>query len=233
VSGAAGLTRLHASALDTLRGWVAPDDDQDEWRRTYVRHLLDHDDGMLVTCRPAHLTASALVLDAAGERVLLTHHRKGGFWAQLGGHVEEEDRSLADAALREGREESGVEGLRLLGDGPVDLDAHELSSAFGRCGTHLDVRYAAVAPPGAEPVVSAESHDVRWFPVDALPPGVVADIGRLVDRAVLAQTGASSASVRPESVSLSSESTSSASSSTTSSASSRRPSSAVADTPSR
>ena len=191
MTGAAGVTRLHASALETLRGWVAPDDYQDELRRTYVRHLLDHDDGMLVTCLPAHLTASALVLDSDGQRVLLTHHRKGGFWAQLGGHVEQADRSLADAALREGREESGVEGLRLLGDGPVELDAHDLSSAFGRCGTHLDVRYAAVAPPGSDPVVSAESHDVRWFPVDALPPGAVADIGRVVDRAraALAQSG--------------------------------------------
>ena len=195
---------LHASALETLRGWVAPDAAQEELRRAYVRHLLDHDDGMLATCVPTHLTASALVLDATGERVLLTHHRKGGFWAQFGGHVEEADHSLADAALREGREESGVPGLRLLGDGPVQLDAHELSSAFGRCGTHLDVRYAAVAPPGAEPVVSAESHDVRWFPVDAMPPGAVADLGALVRRAreALGQ-------------------------------SSRSPSSAVADTPSR
>jgi 8-oxo-dGTP pyrophosphatase MutT (NUDIX family) len=227
---------LHVSALETLRGWVAPDDAQDELRRTYVRHLLHHDDGMLVTCVPAHLTASALVLDATGERVLLTHHRKGGFWAQLGGHVEETDRSLADAALREGREESGVEGLRLVGDGPVDLDAHELSSAFGRCGTHLDVRYAAVAPPGAEPVVSAESHDVRWFPVDALPPGAVADIGRLVDRAraVLAQSGGRSPTeVSSDVSSPSSDVSSDASSDVSSSASSRSPSSAVADTPSR
>ena len=222
MTGAPGATRLHASALETLRGWVAPDDAQDELRRAYVRHLLDHDDGMLVTCVPAHLTASALVLDPAGERVLLTHHRKGGFWAQFGGHVEEADRSLADAALREGREESGVEGLRLLGDGPVHLDAHDLSSAFGRCGTHLDVRYAAVAPPGAEPVVSAESHDVRWFPVEAMPPGAVADLGGLVRlaRAALAQSGESSP-------------VSSGSSSVSSSASSRSPSSAVADTPSR
>jgi len=223
---------LHANALETLRGWAAPDDAQDELRRAYVRHLLDHDDGMLVTCVPAHLTASALVLDATGERVLLTHHRKGGFWAQLGGHVEETDRSLADAALREGREESGIEALRLLGDGPVDLDAHELSSAFGRCGTHLDVRYAAVAPPGAEPVVSAESHDVRWFPVDALPAGVVADIGRLVDRArdLLAQSDETSAA---SVLSASSDVSSSVSSDVSSSASSRSPSSAVADTPSR
>ena len=223
---------LHASALETLRGWAAPDDAQDELRTAYVRHLLDHDDGMLVTCVPAHLTASALVLDATGERVLLTHHRKGGFWAQLGGHVEATDRSLADAALREGREESGIEALRLLGDGPVDLDAHELSSAFGRCGTHLDVRYAAVAPPGAEPVVSAESHDVRWFPVDALPAGVVADIGRLVDRArdLLAQSDETSAA---SVLSASSDVSSSVSSDVSSSASSRSPSSAVADTPSR
>ena len=34
---------------------------------------------------------------------------------------------------------------------------------------HLDVRYVAVAPQGATPVVSEESTDVRWWPVDALP----------------------------------------------------------------
>jgi 8-oxo-dGTP pyrophosphatase MutT (NUDIX family) len=183
------VTDLHASALRALRGWVAPDDAQERLRRTYVRHLLDHPDGLLVTCVPAHLTASLLVLDAAGERVLLHHHRKGGFWGQLGGHVEPSDPSLAAAAEREGREESGIEGLRLLGDGPVDLDRHALSDAFGRCGEHLDVRYAAVAPAGADPVTSAESHDVAWFPLGALPTGAVADIGRLVDRARAALPG--------------------------------------------
>ena len=111
MTAAAGGSRPHASALATLRGWVAPDDAQDELRRAYVRHLLEHDDGMLVTCVPAHLTASALVLDATGERVLLTHHRKGGFWAQLGGHVEEADRSLAAAAPREGREDWTVDDI--------------------------------------------------------------------------------------------------------------------------
>ena len=63
--------------------------------------------------------------------MLLTLHRKGGFWAQFGGHCEPSDTTLADAALREAREESGIEELRLVGDGPVDLDRHALSSAFG------------------------------------------------------------------------------------------------------
>ena len=45
------------------------------------------------------------------------------------------------------------------------------------------MRYVAVAPVGSEPVVSDESHDVAWFPVDALPPEAVDDLGRLVTRA--------------------------------------------------
>jgi len=179
----------HAAALRTLREWAAPDEDQDRLRRAYVRHLEDHPDGLRVTCVPAHLTASLLVVDEPGDRVLLHHHRKGDFWGQLGGHIEPGDPDLAAAALREGREESGLDSLCLVGEVPVDLDRHALSSAFGRCGEHLDVRFAAVAPVGAQPVRSAESRDVAWFPVDALPPGVVADIGRLVARARAVVTG--------------------------------------------
>jgi 8-oxo-dGTP pyrophosphatase MutT (NUDIX family) len=179
---------LHADALRTLTGWAAPDDPQERLRTAYVEHLRTHDDGMLRDCVPAHLTASALVLDHAGERVLLTLHRKGGFWGQLGGHCEPQDATLAAAALREATEESGIAGLRLVGDAPVDLDRHALSTAFGTCGEHLDVRYAVVAPPGAEPVVSEESDDLAWFPAGALPRAAVDDLGRLVRRARAAQS---------------------------------------------
>jgi 8-oxo-dGTP pyrophosphatase MutT (NUDIX family) len=174
---------LHADALRTLTRWAAPDDPQEQLRSAYVEHLRTHDDGMLRSCVPAHLTASAMVLDHSGERVLLTLHRKGGFWGQLGGHCEPQDDTLAAAALREATEESGIDGLRLLVDTPVDLDRHALSTAFGTCGEHLDVRYAMVAPPGAEPVVSEESDDLAWFPAGDLPDAAVADLTRLVQRA--------------------------------------------------
>jgi 8-oxo-dGTP pyrophosphatase MutT (NUDIX family) len=190
---------LHADALRTLTGWAAPDDPQGLLRSAYVEHLRTHDDGMLRSCVPAHLTASALVLNHTGEQVLLTLHRKGGFWGQLGGHCEPQDDTLAAAALREATEESGIDGLRLVGDAPVDLDRHALSTAFGTCGEHLDVRYAVVAPPGAEPVVSEESDDVAWFSVDQFPAGdlpgtAVEDLTRLVQRAraALAQSSGQS-----------------------------------------
>jgi 8-oxo-dGTP pyrophosphatase MutT (NUDIX family) len=192
------VTTLHDDALRVLAGWAAPDATQERLRAAYVAHLQAHGDGLLRSCVPAHLTASAMVLDHTGERVLLTLHRKGGFWGQLGGHCEPVDSSLAAAALREATEESGIAGLRLAGNGPVDLDRHALSPAFGSCGEHLDVRYAVVAPAGAEPLVSDESDDVAWFAADELPAESVADLSRLVHRARAAQSsGSSSESPRP------------------------------------
>jgi len=176
------MSALHGDAVRVLDAWRPDDDEQERLRASYLLHLHDHPDGLSRSCVPAHLTASALVLDATASHVLLTLHRKGGFWSQLGGHCEPSDGTLAGAALREAREESGIADVRLVDDLPVDLDRHALSSAFGSCGEHLDVRYAAVVPMGARPVVSEESHDVAWFPVDALPHGCV-DINGLIARA--------------------------------------------------
>lgn len=204
---------LHSDARRALASWAAPDEEQERLRRAYLRHLHAHADAMWRTCVPAHLTASLLVLDADARHMLLHHHQKGGFWGQFGGHCEPGDTTLAGAALREGVEESGVTRLQLISTEPIDLDRHRLSDAFGACGEHLDVRYGAVAPSGAAPVVSGESHDVRWFALDELPPGVVDDLGRLVRRAVAAARGGRRGQA--------------------SSASSEMASPAVADTPSR
>ena len=201
-------SRLHADAVAVLTSWAAPDAEQDRLRTSYLDHLRRHPDGVYRSCLPAHLTASALVVDAGGQRVLLALHRKGGFWGQLGGHCETGDQTLEAAALREATEESGIAGLRVVGGPvPIDLDRHRLSGAFGSCGEHLDVRYLLEAPAGAEPVTSDESDDVRWFGWDALPAGAVEDLERLLRRAqrVLA-AGTSDQTSQPSSASVPSSS---------------------------
>ncbi|SDU86256.1 8-oxo-dGTP pyrophosphatase MutT, NUDIX family [Microlunatus sagamiharensis] len=120
---------------------------------------------------PEHLTASCFVLTRDLRQVLLTHHRKGGFWVQLGGHIESADTSLADAARREAREESGVADLELLSGRVLDLDRHELHGGFS-CAAHWDVGFVALASPSAPVHVSSESLDLGWFGVEALPSAV-------------------------------------------------------------
>lgn len=171
---------LHADATAVLGRWSAPDAEQEELRRGYLVHLAAHPDGVAKAGPPAHLTGSCLVVDATGEHVLLTHHRRAGQWFQLGGHLEPGDATLHDAARREAREESGIPDLEPLPE-PVQLDRHTLEGDFGRCREHLDVRYVARAAAGAVPRVSEESHDVRWWPVDALPEGTRAELSPLVE----------------------------------------------------
>jgi 8-oxo-dGTP pyrophosphatase MutT (NUDIX family) len=160
---------LHSDALTVLRGWAAPTAGQEALRERYVAHLEEHADGLERSCVPDHLTAGTLVLSASGEHVLLNLHRKARRWFHFGGHLEPGDKTLAGAALREAREESGVAGLELPPD-PVHLDEHVVDFCGPRDGVHhLDVRFAARAPEGALHATSGESLDVRWFPLDALP----------------------------------------------------------------
>ena len=168
-------TGLHDDAVRLLTGWAAPDAGQDALRWRYLAHLAEHPDGLWKVGPPEHLTASCVVLDPSGTRTLLVHHAKGGFWVQPGGHCEPGDATLHAAASREAREELGVPALRVH-PSPVQLDRHELSSAFGRCRAHLDVRFLAVAPADAVPVRSAESRAVGWAEVDDLPAAAVADL---------------------------------------------------------
>ncbi|RAY13326.1 NUDIX hydrolase [Actinomadura craniellae] len=169
---------LHADVVRVLTGWQAPDAAQEALRGDFLAHLATHPDGVWRGCVPGHITASSAVFDATGERVLLTLHPKVGLWLQLGGHCEPGDGTLAEAALREATEESGIAGLRLLPD-PVRIDRHAV-----RChpegSYHLDVQYAAIAPAGARAHISTESDDLRWFPVDALPELSDAVLHRLV-----------------------------------------------------
>ncbi|GAA1488451.1 NUDIX hydrolase [Brachybacterium sacelli] len=144
---------------------------------------------------PHHLTASAVVIDAPAEHVALVWHRKGRFWVQPGGHLEQGETSFERAARREVAEEIGVTALERLGPGPAVLHRHLLDTAFGACAEHWDVQYLlrADSPAAALPLhASEESPEVRWVPwplrgagpersTDALPEGTVADMPGKLD----------------------------------------------------
>jgi 8-oxo-dGTP pyrophosphatase MutT (NUDIX family) len=152
---------------------------QEELRQLYLEHLAAHPDGMWKACETGHVTASALVVEPEHGRVLLTLHRKLGMWLQMGGHCEPGDTTLADAAMREATEESGIRGLTLLPGGPVRLDRHAIPAP---CHWHLDVQYAAMAPAGAVEEISEESLDLRWFAYDEVAEVADESVVRLLER---------------------------------------------------
>lgn len=138
----------------------------------FLAFVRQHPDCLQRSCVPGHITASAWILDAAGERALLTHHKKLGRWLQLGGHVDGET-AVERAALREAQEESGMQRLELQQWTrelvPLDLDVHGIPARRDEpAHDHWDVRFWLQAEPGQELVLSAESNDLRWFAEDEL-----------------------------------------------------------------
>jgi 8-oxo-dGTP pyrophosphatase MutT (NUDIX family) len=161
---------LRQSTIEALTTWAAPDPAQDALRYAVLSFVLAREDACTRECVPGHITASALVLDHTGTRVLLTLHPRFGRWLQLGGHCEDDDPDIVAAALREATEESGITGLRIDTD-IAALHVHPVVCSLGVPTRHLDVQFIAHAPDDAEIVCSDESLDLRWWPLEALPEG--------------------------------------------------------------
>ena len=102
-------------------------------------------------------------------QVLLIHHRQLDKWLPLGGHIElDEDPEMA--ALREAREESGLE-VELIGERPPTtepgtraliaprfLDIHRINDAH----EHIGLIYWALPLKGAVTLAEVEHHHIRW-----------------------------------------------------------------------
>jgi 8-oxo-dGTP pyrophosphatase MutT (NUDIX family) len=153
--------------LDALARYAALHPDEASCAGRLEAFVRAHADCFLRSCVLGHVTASAWILSHDRERFLLTHHAKLGRWLQLGGHADG-DPDTAAAALREAREESGMDDFELVWAHepgvPFDLDIHEIPARGGEpAHLHHDVRYLLIAAPGQELRISAESHELSWF----------------------------------------------------------------------
>ncbi|WP_235940839.1 NUDIX hydrolase [Paramicrobacterium fandaimingii] len=154
-----------------LQSWVPLSAEQTYRRQEYLEFLGERGESSLDREGGSdHLTASCFIFTPDFRKLLLCFHKKGQFWVQLGGHIEGADATIAAAAERESREESGLDSIRMLRGAPFDLNRHELASSFGRCRCHWDLGFAAIG--AGDPRTSDESEDVAWWAVDELPERV-------------------------------------------------------------
>jgi 8-oxo-dGTP pyrophosphatase MutT (NUDIX family) len=153
--------------LEPLRDHVCADPEEAADLRAILDFVARHREPFDRRIAQGHLTGSAVVVSAAGDRVLLLHHRKLDRWLQPGGHGDPGETSGEAVALREAREETGLVGLELHPGAPrpLDVDVHDIPARGDEpAHQHLDLRYLVVAPPGAELTRSLEeTNDLRWF----------------------------------------------------------------------
>lgn len=139
------------------------------------RQLGDGDDIHSRSTFPGHVTTSAFILDGAGERVLLIHHRSLSRWLQPGGHYEVPE-TLEASALREAYEETGVEGLSLdpwhrASGLPIDIDSHVIPARPQKGEPehwHHDIRFVVRTKEECVRPDLSEVHGAEWRAVTEL-----------------------------------------------------------------
>jgi 8-oxo-dGTP pyrophosphatase MutT (NUDIX family) len=145
---------------DLLRLHVAGSDREEADRCAMLRLAAELGEPLSRREPSAHFTASAFVVDEAGSRTCLVEHVKLGRLLQPGGHIEDDDPSVEEAALREAREETALEvSLHPEAPRPFDVDIHRIPERPGEPShLHLDVRFLLVGR--GEPCAGAAWHEL-------------------------------------------------------------------------
>lgn len=119
----------------------------------------------------AHMTASAWVLNQTRDKLLMVYHLIYHSWSWVGGHADGE-KNLLSVALREAKEESGLEKISPISEDifsieSLTVDGHEKHGHYVSSHLHLNCTYLLQADD-KDPlrVKPDENRGVAWFPVD-------------------------------------------------------------------
>ena len=142
-------------------------------REQMLRFMAANDDCLLRTNPIAHLTCSIWTLDPTHTKTLMVYHNIYDSWSWVGGHADGEA-DLRAVALRELREETGVEG-RLLTEDIFSLETlcvsgHWKKGAYVPCHLHFNLTFLAEADDTQPLAVKPdENKAVQWFALEDVP----------------------------------------------------------------
>lgn len=149
-----------------------PFNEQEEKDRDLILFCLDHFDDLYTRDnKTAHLTASAWVTDQTHTKILMAYHNLYDSWSWLGGHADGET-DLLQTALREVREESGIQSVRpLLNEifsvEILNVDGHEKRGEYVSSHLHLNVTFLLEADADEQVHIRQdENSGVKWFMPD-------------------------------------------------------------------
>ncbi len=154
-----------AALLSSLQRHIPADAKEETDLAAMIAFLQAGGDCFSRTNLPGHFTGSALLLNRAGDRVLLNHHKALDFWMQFGGHADG-SADLFDVARREVQEESGLLSIAPVQEAIQDIDIHPIPYNARKAESahlHYDVRYIfRLQDDNDQFIISDESTNMRW-----------------------------------------------------------------------
>ena len=159
------------TVVEEILNYMPFNEEEDRDKMVILDYLSKNEDAFYRENKVSHMTASVWIVNKEKTKVLMAYHNIYHSWSWLGGHADGNE-DLLSVAMKEAKEESGVEHIRPLLDSIFSLeilsvDGHYKNGEYVPTHTHMNVTYLLEADEN-DPVFikQDENSAVGWFTLD-------------------------------------------------------------------
>jgi len=159
------------TVVEEILNYMPFNEEEDRDKMVILDYLSKNEDAFYRENKVSHMTASGWIVNKEKTKVLMAYHNIYHSWSWLGGHADGNE-DLLSVAMKEAKEESGVEHIRPLLDSIFSLeilsvDGHYKNGEYVPTHTHMNVTYLLEADEN-DPVFikQDENSAVGWFTLD-------------------------------------------------------------------
>lgn len=156
---------------EQIESYIPYNEQEENDKEMMIKYIDTFDDVLTRENRMCHFTASNWIVNKDKTKVLMIYHNIYKSWAWTGGHTDG-DSNLLGVALKEAKEETGLENLKVLSDGIfgiqiVTVDSHIKRGKFVPSHLHLDCCFLLEADEDEGiRIKEDENSGVEWVDID-------------------------------------------------------------------
>ena len=156
---------------EKIEKYVPYNEQEEKDKNTILKYMYTFEDTIKINNEFGHFPASAWVVNKERTKVLMIYHNIYKSWAWTGGHADGES-DLLSVAVREVKEETGVENVKVLDDDIFSLEivcvnGHVKRGKYVSSHVHLNVTYLLeVDENEILRTKEDENSGVKWVPID-------------------------------------------------------------------
>lgn len=153
---------------EQIKNYIPANEQEQNDKEQMLQFMQVNDNCLTRENTVAHFTTSIWTVNKERTKTLMVYHNIYNSWSWIGGHADGVE-NLAEVALRELQEETGVKNARLVSDEifsieTLTVDGHIKKGKYVPCHLHFNVTYLAEADEEEVLVVKEdENQAVKWF----------------------------------------------------------------------
>lgn len=154
-----------------IENYVPFNEQEENDKELMLKYIDLFDDVLTRENKLCHFTASNWIVNRERTKILMNYHNIYKSWTWTGGHADGES-NLYNVALREAKEETGLEHLKLLSNGIfgleiITVDSHIKRGKFVPSHLHLDCCFLLEADENETLKIKPdENSGVKWIDID-------------------------------------------------------------------